>query len=64
MSQQLNKATDNVGQLLSYIENNGNKDQDIDLLRLLSNQLLNKPAILTNLPELENYLKITTKMLS
>lgn len=57
LSQQLNKATDNVGQLLSYIENNGNKDQDIDLLRLLSNQLLNKPAILTNLPELEKLFK-------
>ena len=57
LSQQLNKANNNVAQLLSYIENNGNKDQDIDLLRLLSNQLLNKPSILTNLPELEKLFK-------
>lgn len=57
LSQQLNKANNNVAQLLSYIENNGNKDQDIDLLRLLSNQLLNKPSILTSLPELEKLFK-------
>ncbi|KAG7664372.1 uncharacterized protein J8A68_002113 [[Candida] subhashii] len=50
LTQQLNQVNDNISQLLAYIESN---PQDIDLLRLLSNTVLNKPKLLNNVEELK-----------
>lgn len=48
-----------IESLLNYIKDhkNGNDDDSIDLLRLLSNNLLNRPQRLSNLEELESKFK-------
>lgn len=53
LSAQLEAVTSNIDKLLAEILNVDNSDANLDLLRLLSNNLLNKPQLLTNLPELE-----------
>ncbi|RLV91714.1 Eukaryotic translation initiation factor 3 subunit F [Spathaspora sp. JA1] len=54
LSQQLDQVDGNVEQLINYIDSKaGQSDNDVDLLRLLSNTLLNKPQLLNNLEELQ-----------
>ncbi|KAK6201277.1 uncharacterized protein RJT21DRAFT_120324 [Scheffersomyces amazonensis] len=57
LSNQLEAVTTNIDNLLRFIESKGveaNSDKDLDLLRLLSNTLLNKPQLLSNTEELKN----------
>ncbi|CAK7896672.1 eukaryotic translation initiation factor 3 subunit F [[Candida] anglica] len=53
LSAQLQSVTATIDALLQYIQTKPNSDRDIDLLRLLSNTLLNRPQSLSNLDELE-----------
>ena len=56
LNKQLQYVVDNVDKLISYIDDRASagtaSDDDLDLLRLLSNTLLNKPHILTDMDEL------------
>ncbi|KAK6461562.1 hypothetical protein DFJ63DRAFT_185949 [Scheffersomyces coipomensis] len=59
LSKQLQVVDTNIDNILHYIESKGletnhNSDKDIDLLRLLSNNLLNRPQQLSNSEELKN----------
>lgn len=49
LNQQLNAVQQTIDQLLNNIDENNNSDENLNLLRLLSNQLLNKPKILADL---------------
>jgi translation initiation factor 3 subunit F len=53
LSQQLQAVTANIDNLLATIDTKSNGDKDLELLRLLSNNLLNKPKILSDLPALQ-----------
>ncbi|EMG48018.1 Translation initiation factor eIF3 subunit, putative [Candida maltosa Xu316] len=59
LSDNLTLVNENIEKLLAHIEKqgSGNDDDDVELLRLLSNSLLNKPSILNNLEELERLFK-------
>lgn len=57
LSNQLSSVGETIDKLLAYIESTSNSDSDIDLLRLLSNTLLNKPQYLTDLKELEYHFR-------
>ncbi|ODV78660.1 uncharacterized protein CANTADRAFT_90966 [Suhomyces tanzawaensis NRRL Y-17324] len=58
LSDQLDAVTANIDNLLQYIDANaGSSDKDLDLLRLLSNNLLSKPQILTDLDKLETHFR-------
>lgn len=52
---QINTVTKNLDQLLAHISNISSSDADIDLLRNLSNTLLNKPMSLSDLSELQSH---------
>ncbi|EGW31027.1 uncharacterized protein SPAPADRAFT_62921 [Spathaspora passalidarum NRRL Y-27907] len=51
LSQQLEKVDSNLSELINYIDSG--KSDNVDLLRLLSNTLLNRPQLLSNIEELQ-----------
>lgn len=59
LSTQLSAVTQNIDKLLEFIDTRASSgsDRDLDLLRSLSNTLLNKPQILTNVEELEMHFR-------
>lgn len=55
LSKEIGAVTRNIDLMLEHINNTSNSDQDLDLLRTLSNTLLNRPTILANLDALQNH---------
>lgn len=55
VSRELEAVQDNLDAMLKVINNFSNSDADLDMLRTLSNTLLNKPTILSDLEGLKNH---------
>ncbi|EDK37168.2 hypothetical protein PGUG_01266 [Meyerozyma guilliermondii ATCC 6260] len=55
LSSQLNAVSATITKLLHHIESPSTSDADVDLLRLLSNNLLTKPHFLTDVSELKSH---------
>lgn len=55
LSKEIGSVTRNVDQLLEHMNGISNSDGDVDLLRSLSNTLLNKPTILADLDTLKDH---------
>lgn len=58
LSSEIKSVTKTIDNLLYYINNASNSDSDIDLLRLLSNNLLDRPQYLTDMRELESHFRV------
>lgn len=55
MSMPISSVTRNIDLMLEHLSKTSNSDQDLDLLRTLSNTLLNRPTILADLDALKNH---------
>lgn len=55
LSKEISSVTRNIDLMLEHLSKTSNSDQDLDLLRTLSNTLLNRPTILADLDALKNH---------